>query len=149
MLEFTAHFDGIDSVRHRLPDATSQAEINVAEEVKRTTEAYVPMLPNSGSLRRRTTRINNLIIYPGPYARYLYEGFKMVDKDTGRPAFYIEGVGFRFRNGAKLEKTNKKLVYSRTAPIQAGDHWFEKSKAQNLHRWLETADRAVIHYLRR
>lgn len=147
MLELTVHTEGMSEIAKFLSSAATQAEIAVAQQVKKDTEPYVPML--TGNFRQRTIIAGNQIIYPGPFARYLWEGFKMVDADTGRPAVYIEGVGFRFRNGAKLKKTNKRLVYTETRPVQAGDHWLNKSKGQNLDKWVRVADKAVIHYLKR
>lgn len=147
MLKLTVRTDGIESLKARMNSACSEAEEFVAKTVKDDTEPYVPML--TGNFRKRTVIVGKYIIYPPPFARYLWEGFQMVDSDTGRPAFYIEHVGFRFRKDAKLKKTSKKLVYTTTSPIQAGDHWFDKSKAQNLEKWIKTADKAVIHYLKR
>ncbi|MCI9484973.1 MAG: hypothetical protein HFH27_11045 [Clostridiaceae bacterium] len=147
MLKFTVQTEGMSEIAKSLSGSASQAEMAVAQQIKKDTEPYVPML--TGEFRRRTMIAGNRIIYPGPFARYLWEGFKMVDSATGRPAFYIKGVGFRFRSGARLEKTTKRLVYTKTSPIQASDHWFDKSEAQNKERWLRTADKAVIHYLKR
>lgn len=147
MLKFTVHTEGMSEISRALSSAASASEMTVAQQVKKDTEPYVPML--NGKFRSRTEIAGNRIIYPGPFARYLWEGFRMVDRDTGKPAFYIEHIGFRFRKGAKLEKTSKKLVYTTTSPVQAGDHWFDKSKAQNLEKWIRVADKAVIHHLKR
>lgn len=130
MLDFTVHTEDFDRLHGLIDRAALQAELATAIQIEEDTRPYVPML--TGVFRLQTTIAENFIIYPGPSSRYLYEGKVM------------EGP----RSGPK-HATDKKLVYTRTTPIQAGDHWFKKSKAQNLHRWIETADRAVIHYLRR
>jgi hypothetical protein len=130
MLDFTVHTEDFDRLHGLIDRAALQAELATAIQIEMDTRHYVPIF--TGAFRLQTTIAENFIIYPGPYARYLYEGKAM------------EGPFY----GPK-HATDKKLVYTRTSPIQAGDHWFKKSKVQNLHRWMETADRAVIHYLRR
>ncbi len=130
MLDFTVHTEDFDRLHGLIDRAALQAELATAIEIEKDTRSYVPML--TGVFRLQTTIAGNFIIYHGPYARYLYEGKVMVGPLHG-----------------PKHATDKKLVYTRTTPIQAGDHWFKKSKAQNLHSWIGTADRAVIHYLRR
>ena len=124
-----------------------KAERTVTIQAAKDTEPYVPML--TGSLKNRAVVQGNLIIYPGPYARYLYYGKKMVDARTGKgPMHFIGQNGnevIRFHKGAKLRPTGEDLTYTKTAHPNAQAHWFEASKAQNLEKWLEVAKRAMLH----
>ncbi len=57
------------------------------------------------------------------YARYLYMGIKMVDRETGKGPALIPDVGFRFRKGAKLKvkQPEEKLKFKNGRK----DHWLE------------------------
>lgn len=121
------------------------AEHVLAHQVKKDTDPYVPFL--TGSLNTRTRVVGGTIIYPGPYARYLYYGVKMVDAATGRgPMHYTDKLGneiIRFRKGATLRPTNEPLNYTKDFHKYAGSHWIERSKARNLDKWLGVAERVV------
>lgn len=130
MLTFTVHTDGLDALFDQIEGAADKAELLLTTQVARDTERYVPML--TGSLVRRTIVLRNRIIYPGPYARYLYFGKVMKGP----------------RYGPKYP-TDKNLVYTKDFHKDAQAFWFEASKAQNLPQWLKTADKAVIHYLKK
>lgn len=77
------------------------------------------------------------VIFPGPYARYLYFGKVMVDCDTGKgPRKIPTGPGeyiLRFRKGAKLKPTDRNLTYS---DPQAVPEWFEHAKAKDKQSWI-------------
>lgn len=117
----------------------------LAHQVEKDTDPYVPFL--KGSLNTRTRVVGNVIIYPGPYARYLYLGVKRVNAATGRgPMHYTDKLGneiFRFPKGATLRETNEPLNYTKDFHKYAGPHWIERSKAQNLDKWLGVAERIV------
>ena len=132
-LKFTVHTDGMDAVKEALARGCSRAEHVLAVQVMKDTAPFVPM--RSGSLRARTRVDGNEVIYPGPYARYLYYGKLYVDPLTGSP-FAREGV-------TKIPATPEKdLKFWHTG---TRSHWFEASKAQNLQKWLRVADKAVKH----
>ena len=63
-------------------EATTKANTILLSQVMKDTSPYVPFL--TGSLNARTHVVGNTIIYPGPYARYLYYGKVMVDSVTGK-----------------------------------------------------------------
>ena len=98
----------------------------VATQVAKDTVKYVPMRTGSQMQRSnvhmsdRATVKGSKIIYPGPYARYLYKG-KVV-------------VGPRY--GPKHE-TDKDLVFTKSAHRDATAYWFEESKKANTHPHLE------------
>ena len=93
---------------------------------------YVPALTNS--LDNRTRVEKDAVIYPGPYARYLYYGKLMVDPKTG--SSYAKA-------GAVKVVTDKNLIFNKSVHGQAQSRWFEASKAENLDKWLHTADKAA------
>lgn len=132
MLKFTVHTDGLESIKDKLAEGCTKAEHTVALQVRKDTSPYVPAL--TGSLDTRTRVDGSEVIYPGPYARYLYYGKLMVDPTTGS--------SYAPKGGTKVV-TDKNLVFSKSMHAQAQSHWFEASKAQNLEKWVRVADKAV------
>lgn len=131
-LKFTVYTSGMDALKAALAQACTKAEHAVAVQVKRDTEPFVPSL--TGSLTQRTRVIGNEVVYPGPYARFLYYGKVMVDPATGST--------YAHKGGTKMV-TDRNLVFSKAMHPQAQSHWFEASKAQNLDKWVRVADKAV------
>lgn len=134
-LKFTVHMDGMDAVMEALASACSRAEHAVAVQAEKDTAPFVPML--TGSLAQRTRVDGNQIVYPGPYARFLYYGKVMVDPSTGST--------YAPKGGTKVV-TDRNLVFNQTVHPQAQSHWFEASKAQNLDKWMRVAEKAVKHF---
>lgn len=131
-LKFTVHTEGMDALEYIIAQACTKAEHAVAVQVEKDTQPFVPML--TGSLTQRTRVVGNDIIYPGPYARFLYYGKVMVDPNTGST--------YAPKGGTKVV-TDRNLVFNKTMHPQAQAHWFEASKAQNLDKWVRVADKAV------
>ena len=129
---FAMHFGGMEAIKDKLAESCTRAESIVGQQVIKDTEPFVPAL--SGSLTIRTRLDGNKIIYPGPYARFLYYGKVMVDPQTGST--------FAPKGGTKV-LTNRDLVFSKAMHPQAQSHWFEASKAQNLDKWIRIAEKAV------
>lgn len=94
----------------------------------------------TGSLQQRSHKEDGgkKIVFPGPYARYLYHGKVMVDSETGKgPRKIPTGPGeyvLRFRKGAKLVPTDRPLKYSNP---QAVPKWFEHAKNLYGQFWIE------------
>lgn len=116
----------------KLHKAGPKAGHAVAVQIEKDTEPFVPA--RTKSLANRTQVIDNSVIYPGPYARFLYNGKLMIDPDTGS-AFA--------RKGAIKEVTGKDLNISTAVHGQAQAHWFEASKKENLDKWVRVAGKAV------
>lgn len=131
-MKFSVDTSGMESVRDALQGACNRAEHAVAIQVEKDTQPFVPAL--TGSLTQRTRVIGSEVIYPGPYARFLYYGKVMVDPATG--STYAP-------KGGHKEVTDRGLVFTKAMHPQAQAHWFEASKAQNLERWVRVADKAV------
>lgn len=115
--------------------SNDRAEHAVAVQMEKDTRPFVPAL--TGSLMNRTRVDGNVVIYPGPYARFLYYGKVMVDPDTGSSFA---------QKGAVKVLTDKDLVFNKTVNPQAQAHWFEASKAQNLEKWMRVYRKARKKY---
>lgn len=72
MLKFRVRTNIDEVLAHKLAAAATKAEHKLAVQVASDTSPYVPAL--TGSLDERTYVDGDQIIYPGPYARYLYYG---------------------------------------------------------------------------
>lgn len=131
-MKFDVKTAGFENLQIKLIEGCDRAKHAVAVEIRKDTSPYVPFL--TGSLDARTQVHGNMIIYPGPYARFLYYGKVMVDPETGST--------YAPKGGTKV-LTDKNLVFSTSGHNQAQSHWFEVSKAENLDKWLRVADKAV------
>lgn len=127
-LKFDIDVDGWNKTKKALARRCTKAEHIVAIQVEKDTSPYTPAL--TGSLNQRTRVVGNSVVYPGPYARYLYYGKLMVDPDTGSPWA---------QPGAVKVLTDRDLVFTQSVHPQAQAHWFEASKAQNLDKWRRVA----------
>lgn len=82
-----------------------------------------------------------------PMGRYLYEGKKMVDAQTGKgPAKITSGPGeyvLRFRKGAKLTATDQPLKYTKSVNPDAQAHWFDPAKEKDKDKWLKIVKKEV------
>lgn len=129
---FSMHFGGMEAIKDKLAGSCTRAESIVGQQVIKDTAPFVPAL--TGSLTIRTRLDGNKIIYPGPYARFLYYGKVMVDPQTGST--------YAPKGGTKI-LTDRDLVFSKAMHPQAQAHWFEASKAQNLDKWIRVTEKAV------
>ena len=135
-IKFDVQINGIDAMGKAVAESCSRAEHTLAMQVEKDTAPFVPML--TGSLRARTRVTGNEIIYPGPYARYLYYGKLYVDPLT-KSSFARKGA-------TKVPAVPEKdLIFHRPGTCS---HWFEASKAQNIEKWLRVAEKAVKRELK-
>ena len=116
-VSFSVKTNGLNEIDTKIAQFSQKAEAWLANEILKDTDPYVPAL--TGSLSQRSHVDGNTVVYPGPYARYLYYGKVM----EGPP------------QGPK-HATDKDLVYTKTVHPNAQSHWFEASKAQNLKKWI-------------
>lgn len=119
-------------VDKRMRFAGEGAEHALAVQMAKDTEPYVPA--RTKSLANRTIVHDDTIIYPGPYARFLYHGKLMIDPKTGSPWA---------PKGATKEVTGIDLNISTAVHSKAQSHWFEASKAQNLPKWRRVSGRLI------
>lgn len=125
-LKFSVDMSGMDEVKRQLARACGRAESVLAQQVMKDTTPFVPV--------QRTRVVGNEVIYPGPYARFLYYGKVMVDPATGST--------YAPKGGHKVV-TDRNLVFNTTMHPQAQAHWFDASKAQNMEKWVRVVDKAV------
>lgn len=133
-LRFDVTVRGIDRLGRLMARASEEAKHAVVVQAAKDTEPFVPA--RTKSLANRTRVEGDTIIYPGPYAHYLYIGKLFVDPNTGS--------AFAPRGASKVI-TGTNLKYNRTVHSKAQDHWFEASKAQNIEKWIRVAGRAIQH----
>lgn len=126
------------SVGQRMAQASPKSAHILALQMAKDTDPYVPALTKS--LANRTIVKDDTIIYPGPYARFLYYGKLMIDPNTGSAWA---------PKGATKVVTGKDLNISTAVHSKAQAHWFEASKAQNLPKWRNVAGRAMQREFRR
>ena len=128
MISFKVKTNGL---RNDVLPSTKKMETQLAVQVMKDTDKYVPAL--TGSLTQRTHIENgNEIVYPGPYARFLYYGKVMIYAPTGST--------WAPKNEHKVV-TDRDLVMNTSMHPLATSHWFEVSKAANLERWVRVAER--------
>lgn len=120
-----------------LSEPAARVEEILAVQVAKDTTPFVPAL--TGSLSSRTRVKNGEIIYPGPYARYLYYGKLMVDPETG--SSWV-------RKGKHKVETDRNLVFNTSMHPMAQAHWFEASKAVNMEKWDRIAGKAMKRELK-
>ena len=146
-VKFSVYMEGMDAIKEKLAQGCGKAEHALSVQVLTDTDPYVPAsqaksLANRAHIEGFTKTdfgpgSGNMIVYPGPYARFLYYGKVMVDPNTGS-TYAPEG-------GTKVV-TDRNLVFTQTVHPQAQSHWFEASKAQNLDKWIRVAEKAVKKY---
>lgn len=95
---------------------------------------YCPM--ETGTLAKSAYTATQIgsgqVVYPGPYAHYLYYGevygpnIPIFDDDSGEP------TGFFSPPGQKKHPTGRELHYNTDLNPLAGPFWFERMKADHL-----------------
>lgn len=135
-LKISINEDFSEIIRKKLEQAGPVASHAVAVQIAKDTEPFVPAMTKS--LTNRTQVVENSVVYPGPYARFLYYGKLMIDPVT-KSAWAPKG--------ATKVVTGKNLNISQAVHSQAQAHWFEASKAQNMEKWARVAGKAVEKYL--
>lgn len=125
-------------VKVEINDAKLKARVDraneiLANEAMKDTDKFVPKL--TGTLSGGARVSDGQIVYPGPYARYLYHGKLMVDPKTG--SSYA-------RKGSTKTLTGKSINVAKSNPM-AQPEWFEVSKGLNLEKWKRVFAKAVTN----
>lgn len=132
MVKFTVNASGFNRIAAQMASAGPKAKHAMALQMAKDTEPYVPA--RTKSLANRTQVQGDIIIYPGPYARFLYYGKLMIDPKTGSAWA---------PKGATKVVTGKDLDISTAVHGKAQAHWFEASKAQNKQKWVRVAGKVM------
>lgn len=122
-----------------LSNRASKTEKAIAMKILTDTARFVPA--KTGILTNRSYVRGNNIIYPGPYARYLYYGVAMVNAKTGKGPMNIPEVGYRWPRKAVLRPTSRPLKFSTDLHPDATAKWMEVSKNRNMEKWEKIAAR--------
>lgn len=125
-------------VKVEINDAKLKARVDraneiLANEAMKDTDKFVPKL--TGTLSGGARVSDGQIVYPGPYARYLYHGKLMVDSKTG--SSYA-------RKGSTKTLTGKSINVAKSNPM-AQPEWFKVSKGLNLEKWKRVFAKAVTN----
>lgn len=131
-MKFNIEEINLNGIERKIEQSGECAAHTLAIQIARDTEPFVPALTKS--LANRTQVEGNTIIYPGPYARYLYYGKLMVDPNT-RSAWASKG--------ATKVLTGKNLNIRKNVHSKAQSHWFEASKIVNKDKWIRVAGEAM------
>lgn len=139
MLRIRMDYSGapLDETLHR---AVKPAETVVASEVLKDLRKYMPARTTSLIKRSRIER-GNIVVIPGPYARYLDAGKVMVD-EKGRGPFPTPD-GPRFHRGAVLHPIERDLVISTAVNPKATSHFVDVTMKACMTKWVRVADKAV------
>ena len=122
-----------------LSGRATKLEKAMAWQIMKDTRRFVPALTES--LANGTYVRGSFIVYPAPYANYLYRGVRMVNSKTGKGPRYIPEVGYRWPKGAVLRPTNEPLNISTAVHPDATSHWMDVSKRRNMKTWEKVAAR--------
>lgn len=71
---------------------------------------------------------NGVLVWDIPYARYLYHGVLMVDKETG-------AAWAREEQDKIVKKPEVKLNFYKGKNVKAGSHWCERAEADHGEEW--------------
>jgi len=83
------------------------------------------------------------VIYPGPYAHYLYYGevygpnIPVFEDDSGEPTHFFSPPG------QKKHPTGRALQYATDVNALAGSFWFERMKADRMQDIIQEAKNAA------
>lgn len=108
----------------------SKAQEWLGQQVLADSKLYMPL--KTGSLQQQSyvTEGGRQVVFPGPYARYLYMGKVMVDPETGSPWA---------RKGAVKVVTDRDLRFATGVP-----HWAEVAQNEHGKEWATECKRIIL-----
>lgn len=117
----------------------AKAQEWLGQQVLADSKLYMPY--RSGNLQQQSyvTEGGRQVVFPGPYARYLYMGKVMVDSKTGKGPANIPNVGPRFREGATLVATDRDLRFATGVP-----RWAEVAQNEHGKEWAAECKRIIL-----
>lgn len=150
MIEFTVKKEYLDLDTQKLLtklnlESGGLVQKVIDEAVIRYSMPYVPW--ETGTLAKSAYTATDIgsgtVIYPGPYAHYMYYGevygpnIPVFEDDSGEPTRWFSPPG------RKKHPTGRQLQYATDVNPMAGSYWFERAKADHLDDIVEEAKRAV------
>lgn len=118
----------------------------LASELMRLSDDYVPM--DSGVLKNTVFvgEMGDEIIYPTPYANYLYQGYLMVDPITKKGSFYDPNTNRHWsRPGTQKELTSTPLHFK--GEPQRGSKWVHRALDDYSEELSEALNKFVGEHL--
>lgn len=108
----------------------AKAQEWLGQQVLADSKLYMPL--KTGSLQQRSyvAEGGRQVVFPGPYARYLYMGKVMVDPETGSPWA---------RKGAVKVVTDRDLRFATGVP-----HWAEVAQNEHGKEWADGCKRIIL-----
>ena len=111
----------------RLKGNMDTAQWWLGEQVLADCKPNMPFRAGNMTQNSKTEDNGRKVVFPGPYAHFLYVGLVMVDPDTGSPWA---------QEGAHKVYTDRRLQYTTQFNPKATHHWFEEAKAQHGSYWV-------------
>lgn len=108
----------------------AKAQEWLGKQVLADSKLYMPW--KTGSLQQRSyvAEGGRQVVFPGPYARYLYMGKIMVDPETGSPWA---------RKDAVKVATDRDLRFATGVP-----HWAEVAQSEHGKEWAAECKRIIL-----
>lgn len=108
----------------------AKAQEWLGQQALEDSKLYMPY--RSGNLQQQSyvAEGGRQVVFPGPYARYLYMGKVMVDPETGSP---------RARKDAVKVVTDRDLRFAAGVP-----HWAEVAQAEHGKEWAKGCKRIIL-----
>ena len=127
-MEVKLDVSGIVGKLEQIDNLVVAGEANkfLANEIMRLADDYVPM--DSGVLKNTAFvgPMGDEIIYPTPYANYLYQGYLMVDPITKKGCFYDPKTNRHWsRPNTQKELTSTPLHFK--GEPQRGSRWVQRA----------------------
>ena len=125
------------------PEDLLEAQKFLANEVLRLSDEYVPM--NTGVLKNSAfvSPMGDAVVYPQPYAHYLYEGVLYVDPITKKGAFHDPVTGrFWSRPLTQKERSDTPLHYA--GEPKRGKKWVERMWNDHGDEIIEAVENFIV-----
>lgn len=132
-----------------MPERVDQATTWLASAVLINSQDYTPY--KEGTLLRtahaeRVSVNERDLVYVGRYARYIWEGKRMVNAATGKGPAWIPSIpGYRFPKGSHLVPTTDPLHYTRDTHALAQDHWVMAAETVYGDTWRRGVGEILTH----
>lgn len=147
--EFTVEFDSSELENQLMADFGPGSEVQRrwSEIVFNGSIKYMPMdtgnFINLSRIHSEPLFAQGELLYPDPYAQYLYQGHVMVNEKTGKGPALIPNVGYRYKKGTTLKATERPLTYDQSANPLAGPRWVERAKNDHYEEWCEELQKYI------
>lgn len=118
----------------------------LASEIMRCSDDYVPF--DSGSLKNTAFvgAMGDEIIYPMPYANYLYHGYLMVDPITKKGSFYDPKTNRHWSRPNTQKELTDTLLHFKGEP-KRGTKWVHRALEDHTEELSEALSKYIEEHL--